>query len=343
MRLALLILAGKNSPHKSRQGVTNQDTEQHPAQQLDRTYLRVNDQALIERNLESFSTQFEDIFIAGASEDYRRLKGRLNVRDILDYGYIPVGTRLRKSLEALRSSGHDRVVITTCDILPSPDDIAKVLDRYRQLCQQDDVAILLPYCQTPPEGFLGKQAYLFKQKEGTISYGAVGHFWPVDSTKMRLPFVEWLLNACYLRRCPVRADDSVTAEGIMQRQIFLRETRSTFYEYLWKAWKKQVENEGCLFTYRYALTLMHVIRYVRGGLNMIESQEAVLQKALIHPDSFKHDKRQVAIELLDIRSLAEDIDGMQDWDRVRFRLQNHNAPATRARGAGSTVDFKGRS
>lgn len=309
MDLPLLILAGADPPFTVQGEHHAQNV--HPVDRKNRALLQIDGRSLMEWSLLVFSQKFDDIFIAGQKELFHTFKGRMNVRAILDHGPIRVGTRLRECLKLLSANGNDRVLVTTCDILPRPDDVEIVLDRYHALRAKNDVVLFLPYNRTQQERPFGKHAYPFVQRDGQVCRGLVSHFWLIDSSRLRLPFIEWCLNACYLRRCPVGSTDA-SAMNSANRRAFLRQTRGQFACFLWKAWKEQILDENLAFTLRFVLTMLHAVQYVRGGLRSIERQESVLQKVLIRSDAIEQTARQVVIDLLDIDSLAFDVDDKDD-------------------------------
>ena len=103
----------------------------HPLRGYKGVDLRIGDQPLIQLVIERMraSGAFDPIFIAGPIEVYRKVCPEVAVIDT-DSNF---GANLRNALEVAIERCPDRpVAITTCDILPDPEELQRMLADYRQ-------------------------------------------------------------------------------------------------------------------------------------------------------------------------------------------------------------------
>ncbi len=238
--------------------------------------------------------------IAGPAEVYRQAGVELGVIDT-DGSF---GGNIRAGIEAMRVEFPDSpVAITTCDLLPEVDEVARMLDNYLRAAEP---AFWGAFIRTPTDpGGLGASAwkpkYRMVERPGGPPVSILpGHLAIVRPETLKLRFLYDLVDLTYRsRNRPIAYRRSYIVRGLI--------------------WGMLLEDLRHLLTLRAPNVTWNMLRAglsaargLKAGTILLSDLERAIERIFVRSDYRRRHPDCVRLPILEGLSLAEDIDTVEE-------------------------------
>ena len=298
-QIPLVILGGADQrPARLPEG----SEDRHPLSGCKGVDVRLGDQCLIEvvRDRLERSGVFDPIWIAGPEELYREA----GVEGLMIDTNGSFGDNIRASIEAVIASGlESEMAMTTCDILPAPNELIDLMNEYRASPPSD---LWFPIVRSAPRESLGasdwKPRYRVAPTLGEDPVSVLpGHLTIFDPSAMRLDLLYRLFSLAYSsRNRPIR-----------YRRTFI--LRQLLGELLKQDFLHLLDFRLPTLTWDVAVDGVRAGNRLRLGTITVAHLETALRKIFVRRRHRKqHPDRRILLPLTDSMSLARDIDTVEE-------------------------------
>jgi hypothetical protein len=301
MTIPLIILGGSDRK-ASRLPPTGQD--KHPLAGYKGIDIRIGDRYLIEEVVDRFQANgsFGPIYIAGPARIYKAARFQVPIIDT-DGSF---GDNIRRGIEAVREEvAPGPIAITTCDILPEPDQLEVALAAYRKSAP---CGIWFPMIEVPEDqeslgAFGWKPTYRIPRREGDVAkHYLPGHLVFFDPKATRLRFTYRMVGGGYQTR-----NRSITYR---RWNLLMRVLLGLLTQDLARLFTFRIPNVTWTIV-RAGMPASHKLR--EGTLSSEEVDTKLTLVFLKNRHQRQHPDQGVRVELLaNALSLAEDIDTLEE-------------------------------
>ncbi|HVR29307.1 MAG TPA: NTP transferase domain-containing protein [Thermoanaerobaculia bacterium] len=297
--IPLIILGGSDLTPAA---LPPQGRDLHPLSGCKGIDVRLDGRCLIEHLIDRLreSGAFGPVWVAGPAAAYRRAAASIEVIDT-DRGF---GENIRVGLETVVQSCPQSVVaFTTCDILPEPAELERVLEDYHRGAPCD---LWFPLILTDEGEALGasewKPRYRILPAPGEPAAVVLpGHLAIVDPASLRLSMLYRLFDLGYrTRNRPIRYRRSY-----MLRHVLWTLLRQDFLHLL--ALRLPTVTWDCV---RSGLAAAAGLR--RGAITREELEGHMRRVFVTRSHRLRHPERRVRMPFLRAMSLARDIDTVEE-------------------------------
>jgi MobA-like NTP transferase domain len=280
-----------------------QGRDKHPLAGFKGARIRVGQRSLVEVLVERLraSGAFDPLFVVGPAAVYARLLPGPMVIDA-DGSF---GANIRAGIEALGARCPGRVIaFFTCDILPEPERLRRLMDRF---VSDGPFDLWFPLVRAPDRSAeLGASAWkpAYRIRVGPAEPPTAvlpGHLAIVDPAALRLAFLYRLLDAGYrTRNRPIDRRRGAMLRGVLAELVaedFVRLLRLRAPTVTW--------------------TMLRVglpaVRMLRDGVITLGDLERVLRTTFVRGRHRRlHPGRRVHLPIVDELFLARDIDTVEE-------------------------------
>jgi len=303
MKLPLLILGGRD-----RRGTVlpEEGQDKEPLQGYKGADLRLGGRPLVEVAIERWRGcgVFDPIYIAGPARVYDPLG--LDALIVDTDGEL--GENLRAGAERLEADfGDGQIAVTTCDILPDPQELAAAVDDLRR---HQPLDFWMPLCPVPDEGRLGASAwkpkYWVRSPEAAEAVPILpGHLMIGNPATLRLRFLYQLFDQLYRTR----------NRPLAYRRMVL--TRSLFGSLIKEDLRHLIHFSLPYITFNVVYNVLMLVSKMASRLVTTTDFEDHLRKAFLRRKHRKlYPERRGRVVIMPCLSLAKDIDTVEEAREV---------------------------